>query len=123
MIVHNSVVVVSYGCVLRTLRLLVQISKALNCLSSADLFKLLTIDPVADSGGSAMSDTKLSFCVMDEREVTGEALADVTGVTAELPLVLALAIAFFVASLTSWNFSINLPSSASLAKPKPKIIM
>lgn len=77
------------------------------------------MDPVADSGGSAMSDTKLSFCVIDERDVTGEALADVTGVTAELPFVLALAIAFFVASLTSWNFSMNLPSSASLAKPRP----
>lgn len=48
-----------------------------------------------------MSDTKLSFCVIDDREVTGEALADVTGVTAELPFVLAFAIAFFVASLTS----------------------
>lgn len=68
-----------------------------------------------------MSDTKLSFCVIDERDVTGDALADVTGVTAELPLVLALAIAFFVASLTSWNFSMNLPSSASLAKPRPGI--
>ena len=68
-----------------------------------------------------MSDTKLSFCVIEERDVTGDALADVTGVTAELPFVLALAIAFFVASLTSWNFSMNLPSSASLAKPRPKI--
>lgn len=76
---------------------------------------------MADNGGSAMSDTKLSFWVIDERDVTGDALADVTGVTAELPFVLALAIAFFVASLTSWNFSINFPSSASLAKPKPAI--
>lgn len=82
--------------------------------------KQLTIDPVADNGGSAISDTKLSFCVIDDREVTGDAFADVTGVTAELPFVLALAIAFLVASLTSWNFSINFPSSASLAKPRPK---
>lgn len=67
-----------------------------------------------------MSDTKLSFCVIEERDVTGEAFADVTGVTAELPFVLAFAIAFFVASLTSWNFSMNFPSSASLAKPRPK---
>lgn len=66
-----------------------------------------------------MSDTKLSFCVMDERDVTGDALAEVTGVTAELPFVLALAIAFLVASFTSWNFSMNFPNSASLAKPKP----
>lgn len=80
------------------------------------------MDPVADSGGSAISDTKLSFCVIEERDVTGDAFADVTGVTAELPFVLAFAIAFFVASLTSWNFSMNFPSSASLAKPSPRII-
>lgn len=60
----------------------------------------LTIELDTD-GGSGMSDTKLSFCVMEDREVIGDAFADVTGVTAELPFVLALAIAFFVASLTS----------------------
>jgi hypothetical protein len=61
----------------------------------------VTTDPVADNGGSAISEAKLSFCVIDERDVTGEALAEVTGVTAELPFVFALAIAFLVASLTS----------------------
>jgi prepilin signal peptidase PulO-like enzyme (type II secretory pathway) len=62
---------------------------------------MFTIDPEAESGGSAMSDTKLSFCVIEDLDVMGEALADVTGVTAELPFVLALAIAFLVASFTS----------------------
>lgn len=60
-----------------------------------------TIEPDADNGGSATSETKLSFCVIEDRDVIGDALADVTGVTAELPFVLALAIAFLVASLTS----------------------
>lgn len=77
------------------------------------------MDPEMDSGGSAISETKLSFCVIEDLEVTGDAFADVTGVTAELPFVLAFAIAFLVASFTSWNFSINFPSSPSLAKPKP----
>ena len=75
--------------------------RSLQILVFKEKFQRLTIDPVADNGGSAMSDTKLSFCVIDEREVTGEAFAEVTGVTAELPFVLAFAIAFFVASFTS----------------------
>lgn len=60
-----------------------------------------TIDPDADNGGSAISEMKLSFCVIEDLDVIGEAFADVTGVTAELPFVLAFAIAFLVASLTS----------------------
>jgi hypothetical protein len=39
--------------------------------------------------------------VIEDRDVIGDALAEVTGVTAELPFVLAFAIAFLVASLTS----------------------
>lgn len=61
----------------------------------------LTIEPEADNGGSATSETKLSFCVIEDRDVIGDAFAEVTGVTAELPFVLAFAIAFLVASLTS----------------------
>jgi hypothetical protein len=45
--------------------------------------------------------SKFSFAVIDERAVTGLALAEVTGVTAELPLADVLFSALFVASLTS----------------------
>lgn len=92
-------------------------SSTLKTASASDLN--LTIELVIDKGGSVISETKLSFWD-EERIVTGEALAEVIGVTAELPLMFALAIAFFVASFTSWNFSINFPSSASLAKPRPE---
>ncbi len=61
----------------------------------------LTIEPVAERGGSAMSETNPSFCVIEDRDVMGDAFAEVTGVTAELPLVLAFAMAFLVASFTS----------------------
>lgn len=62
---------------------------------------MLTSEAGAEIGGSATSETKLSFCVIEDLDVIGEAFAEVTGVTAELPFVLALAIAFLVASLTS----------------------
>jgi hypothetical protein len=51
--------------------------------------------------------SKFSFDMIDERAVTGLALADVIGVTAELPFAEVLLSALFVASFTSWNFSIN----------------
>lgn len=51
--------------------------------------------------------------------MTGDVLADVTGVAAELPFVADFDDEFLVASLTSWNFSTNFVSSASDEKPKP----
>jgi hypothetical protein len=58
-------------------------------------------------GGSMFDVSKFSFDMIDERAVTGLALADVIGVTAELPFAEVLLSALFVASFTSWNFSIN----------------
>lgn len=70
------------------------------CLIEEFYFVLLTIE-LDTEGGSGISETKLSFCVIDDRDVMGDAFAEVTGVTAELPFVLAFAIAFLVASFTS----------------------
>lgn len=65
-----------------------------------------------DGGGSSRGPSPCTCSVRGggtvALEVMGEALADVTGVTPELvPLAMALLAASRVASLTSWNFSIN----------------
>lgn len=65
-------------------------------------------DPVGGSIFESFCKSFDSFCVIiDDFDIMGDVFADVIGVFTELPFAAVLARAFFVASLTSWNFSTN----------------